>query len=594
MKRALCIWLPQWALQRLAADRAELSERAVVLYRFAAASTARVVAYCPRLATAPATPWQHAVLRTHGIEPGMPLAEATSLAAHREQQASSRSMRRTPSAQGAREPLHLELAEPAGDHTALERLADWCHRYSPMVGLEEADEPESLLLDVTGLGPLFGDESALAAAVLRGFAQRGLVARVAIADTPGAAWALAQGAALPITERRTAQARATDTRAILAALALPIIVPPGQTRAALAPLPIESLRLPGEATERLHELGLARIEQLAALPRSTLFARFGPLVLQQLDRATGLAPEAIVARTLPPQWKFERPFEYPTAVREMIEIAIEELVTQACHSLAHRRQGMLRVECRFEHERHPADQFIVGMYRPTACPRHAMDLVRLKLEALRFSEPVSALEICVLALDELEFEQREMFEPDRARENPRELTGLVDRLSNRLGSGAVLRPWLLSSAQPEFACQYAPYANLTVRRRKGGQPTKKVSGTFFNPAARKSKARARTSRASEAALHHLAAGDRPCHLETRPRRLQVLSVAPQGPPMQFRLAGQEQRVARVWGPERIETGWWRSRLVRRDYYQVQTSDGARYWVFRELASGSWFLHGKFD
>jgi protein ImuB len=64
--------------------------------------------------------------------------------------------------------------------------------------------------------------------------------------------------------------------------------------------------------------------------------------------------------------------------------------------------------------------------------------------------------------------------------------------------------------------------------------------------------------------------------------------------MQFRLAGQEERVARVWGPERIETGWWRSRLVRRDYYQVETIAGARYWLFRELASGSWFLHGKFD
>ncbi|HTM53014.1 MAG TPA: DNA polymerase Y family protein, partial [Pirellulales bacterium] len=559
---------------------------------FAAASTARVVAYCPRLATAAATPWQHDSVRTHGIEPGMPLAEATALAAHREQQAAARSnllrsntshsTRRAIITHPAREPVHLELADPAGDRTALERLADWCHRYSPTVGVEEADEPESLLLDVTGLGELFGNESALAAAVLRGFGKRGLAARVAIADTPGAAWALAQGAPLSLSERRS------DARAIFAAIAQLIIIPPGHTCAALAPLPIETLRLPAEPTERLHELGLERIEQLAALPRSTLFARFGPLVLQQLDRATGLAPQAIVARGLPPEWKFERPFEYPTAVREMIEHALEELVLEACRLLAHKRQGMLRLECRFEHERHPADQFVVGMYRPTACPRHALDLVRLKLEALRFSEPVSLLEIRVLALDELEFEQREMFEPDRGRDHPRELAGLVDRLSNRLGSGAVLRPWLLASAQPEFACQYAPYADLTIRRKKKG------TQTFFNPPARKSKARAKTSRASELPLHHLAAGDRPCRLEIRPRRLQVLSVAPEGPPMQFRLAGQEERVARVWGPERIETGWWRSRLVRRDYYQVETTAGARYWLFRELASGSWFLHGKFD
>ena len=43
--------------------------------------------------------------------------------------------------------------------------------------------------------------------------------------------------------------------------------------------------------------------------------------------------------------------------------------------------------------------------------------------------------------------------------------------------------------------------------------------------------------------------------------------------MKFRHAGQDERVVRVWGPERIETGWWRTRLVRRDYYQVETERG---------------------
>ena len=70
-------------------------------------------------------------------------------------------------------------------------------------------------------------------------------------------------------------------------------------------------------------------------------------------------------------------------------------------------------------------------------------------------------------------------------------------------------------------------------------------------------------------------------------------MAPEGPPIRFRLAEAEEQVTRTWGPERIETGWWRGRCVRRDYYQVETVSGGRYWLFRELNGRQWFLHGAF-
>ena len=151
--------------------------------------------------------------------------------------------------------------------------------------------------------------------------------------------------------------------------------------------------------------------------------------------------------------------------------------------------------------------------------------------------------------------------------SPRQLAALVDRLSNRLGSHAVTRPWLLADAQPEFACQYQPLAALPAGRR---------------------------SRAKRSPSEPQVPGDRPLYLEPRPRPLEVVSVAPEGPPAQFRLAGRDERIVRSWGPERIETSWWRTRLVRRDYYQVETATGHRYWLFRQLTSGRWFLHGAFS
>ena len=45
--------------------------------------------------------------------------------------------------------------------------------------------------------------------------------------------------------------------------------------------------------------------------------------------------------------------------------------------------------------------------------------------------------------------------------------------------------------------------------------------------------------------------------------------------------------------ERIESGWWDGRDVRRDYMALDIN-GSRAWVFRDVASGTWHLHGWFS
>jgi protein ImuB len=74
---------------------------------------------------------------------------------------------------------------------------------------------------------------------------------------------------------------------------------------------------------------------------------------------------------------------------------------------------------------------------------------------------------------------------------------------------------------------------------------------------------------------------------------EFLAVAPDGPPVRFRLGDEVHDVAAAHGPERIETAWWRGPTVRRDYYVVETRSGARFWLFRRLRDGAWFLHGVF-
>jgi len=90
---------------------------------------------------------------------------------------------------------------------------------------------------------------------------------------------------------------------------------------------------------------------------------------------------------------------------------------------------------------------------------------------------------------------------------------------------------------------------------------------------------------------------RPIHLLSKPEMVQVTAVLPDNPPLFFRYKGKIHTVSKSDGPERIEQEWWISDGLYRDYYCVEDTEGARYWLFRsgpyEKEQPQWFLHGFF-
>ena len=213
--------------------------------------------------------------------------------------------------------VHIEQYDPAADRRALEQLAQACEAFSPTVGLEDNARPESLLLDISGLAPLFGDEAALAEQIAHAFAHRGLTVRVAIADTLAAAWAVAHHA----------DSHHADSLSI---------VPPGQTRPAVANLPVAALRIPAEIVAVLAELGVHRIGQLLNLPPASLAARFDPLLVGRLDQLRGAVPETIAAHRPPPEIVVKRQLEFALDRREAVEHVLDALIEQVSAALAAR------------------------------------------------------------------------------------------------------------------------------------------------------------------------------------------------------------------------------------------------------------------
>ena len=463
-----------------------------------------------------------------GIQAGMSVAEATGLTNRH-----------------GRHALHVEPYDPSTDLEALEKLAVWCHRFSPLVGIDEVQPPETLLLDVGGVTSLFGGEESLIRQTRRGLRQLRLNVQMGLASTLGAAWALAHYGC------------GEADREYLA------IAAPGQSQASIHRLPLAALRLPARMLETLQRLGLVTIADLLPLPRAELKARFGGFLLKRLDQILDQAPEMIVSVRSAPDFEVEWCFECPTGHHNSIQLVIEKLVERLCVLLSRHQRGVLVMICDFHYQHVPSTHLEVGLFRPSIDPRHLLQLVHVQLNNFRLSDFVTGISLRATSSAPLVCRQEELV-TIRGRDyqdSPR-IASLVERLSGRVGRLNVVRYVLQNDAQPEMAYRAEPLIGCRSRR-------KTCSPVSFTP------------------LHQ------PIHLLPEPLRLQVVMADTGGPPSHFQYHGHQQQVARHWGPERIETGWWRQRNVRRDYYRVETTTGQRLWIFRCRKYGSWFLHGMF-
>jgi protein ImuB len=225
----------------------------------------------------------------------------------------------------------------------------------------------------------------------------------------------------------------------------------------------------------------------------------------------------------------------------------------------------------------------VGLFRATATAQHLQELIQMQLEQLTLPGPLCHISLRAITTAPLVDRQHQLLE-HAARDVPRELARLVNRLSSRLGRHSVLEARLQADPQVEHAYRYVPLTGQRPVEKDEGRKTKDEGREKIAPA---KAGRARHPTTSDP-------GQRPLRLHVPPFPVDVVAVAPWGPPMSFVYQGQSYRIAQHWGPERIETGWWRGRSVRRDYYRVEDQRGSRYWLFRRLSDGKWFLHGSFE
>ena len=508
-------------------------------------------------------------------------------------------------ARGAVPDLYVEEADKAADRALLEKLADWCDRFTPLVAL---DPPHGLFLDISGCAHLFANgeddgERTLLSDCIRRLAMQGFEVRGAIASTAGAASALSHYG---------------ETRCI----------PAGGEAEAIADLPVAALRIGAEQNALLDRLGLKRIGQLIGKPRAPLAARFGIDLVSRLDQALGYLDEVLSPRRPAPSLSAERRFAEPVVDQDSLLHTVASLAKNLVPTLERNGLGARFLEAAFFRIDGEVFRVEVGTAAPLRAPG-AMSLL--------FSERLSALEsewdagfgFDMVRLAVLRSEALSATQIDLAGEEgtAADLTHLYDRLGARLGAARITRYLPVDTHIPERAVVARPIAQSaeSVTSPLRGGRNLRTEGTQISGGGEGEhrtlpppEARVRVSRPpsfdlpSRGRLGDSSSAwdletdemppDRPLRLFARPEQVEVIAEVPEGPPLRFRWRRVTHHVARAEGPERIAPEWWREvdqGRATRDYFRVEDAEGRRYWLFREglygreTASPVWYLHGLF-
>ncbi len=495
-KRYAYIWFRYLATDRLSKIRTELRGKPFLLYTHEHG----------RMEVSASSP----ALEKEGIVPGMVVADVQAII-----------------------PLvEVFSADPTAEGKLLKALAEWSIRYAPIVAV---DTPDGLILDISGCAHLWGGELPYLKNITSRFVKGGYTVRVAIADTIGAAWAIARyGKSSPIAES-------------------------GKQAEVLLPLPPAALRLDSTTLQRMDKLGFRQIGQFVSIPRLNLRRRFGDALLMRLDQVLGILPEPLQPVQPAPVYLERLPCLEPIRTVTGIEIAIKRLLEALCERFSREGKGLRTGILKGYRIDGETVQIGIGTNRASRNATHLFKLFELKIPEL---EPALGIELFTLEATLVEdvTENQEALWSTVNRDRTA-ISELLDNIAGKVGLQTIHRYLPQEHHWPENSI-------------------KEVISLEEQP-----KSEWRTDY------------QRPIHLLPQPEPVEVMVVLPDYPPMHFRHKGEIIRIARADGPERIEQEWWLQNGPPRDYYRVEDEHGARYWLFRLGLYGSqkpqWFLHGYF-
>lgn len=446
---------------------------------------------------------------------------------------------------------------------------------------------DSIVVDLDGLGSLFGSEEAMARLLARRATDLGLAVHVAISANLEVALHAARG--LPgIT-----------------------VIPPGQEAKRMGALPMEVFSPSAEMMETLERWGVRTCEALAKLPVLELSERLGQQGVQLHQWARGQSWRALILAEAKLCFEEEMALEHAVEELEPLAFLLGRLLDQACARLAARSLSACTIRLRFEldaacrdesmldgsaHKRSGPDEMarkrsggnksyekLFTLPVPMRDSKMLLKLLRLHLQCDPPSAPIVHI---FLAADPAapRAMQHGLFVPSSP--DPEKLELTMARLANLVGYSRVGSPRIPDSHRPDafemsrfFPARDAPEVREKTMRKKTdslGERAALAAFRAFRPA---------------------------------PRAAVVLR---DGCPAHISFSDMHGEVMAASGPWRTSGEWWREDAWSREEWEIEirpasdrnaaaietpsSSEPRRgiYRIYYDALCRSWFVAGMYD
>jgi protein ImuB len=412
--------------------------------------------------------------------------------------------------------------------TAVISLTAQLMRFSPAVE-PCTDEPGVFWLDGAGLNLLYPSPKKWASAIYSGIAAQGFNASITAGFTRFGTYVVAK----------------VNNRVM-------VFSDPAEEKSALKQVPLDRLDIEPDFRDTLLKLGIKTIGGLLSLPPAGLRERFGPRAHRLYRMAAGELWAPLHPRKVDEPLEQKCLLDHAESDTMRLLFIIKQLLHPILASLAGRTHALAALELSFLIERQAWSKEQIRPAAPTLDLMQILDLIRLRLESLKFLAGVTEIglvaEACPATREQLRlFAERPSRDVDAANR-------ALARLRAEFGDAAVAQAKLTDGHLPEATFIWEPLACIKLPKPNAG--------------------------ANRSLVRRIMA--KPMPLSSGPSQTHEDGWLVLGPKF--------GSVDKLTGPYVFSGGWW-NREIQRDYYFAETRRGDLLWLYYDRVRRRWFLQG---
>ena len=303
-------------------------------------------------------------------------------------------------------------------------------------------------------------------------------------------------------------------------------------------LTVSALVLPEKFISALPKLGIKTIRQWLAIPFAEFASRFTPEESEYFALVKGLQIPKFSFYQPEIAFTYELELLYEIKTSEVLLHPLTKIFQRLEHFLQQKNLVTQELLLTFSSRESASFQLtiasVVGEYKT----KKWLELTKLQLEKIQLSFPITIINIDVKQFQNFQGEINDLLNGKKGQLTHGEL---ISMLFNRLGKKQIFTLKLLNEHCPEKASVYQSVdVNVSDKNTE-------ISG--YLPSIR------------------------PSFLLPSPEQLTL-------------------PVDVLYGPERIQHGWWQEQEVVRDYFIAKNRQGQWCWIYRQ-PDKRWFLHGFF-